>query len=82
MAGRNAPFRSVADIAVDWQIAQTGKRSGVPHRDDELTLLSREQLEAELSRARLRLSLPVSTKMAKLAQQRVHWLEGALAQRD
>lgn len=42
-----------------------GKRSGVPHRDDELGKLSRDELNAELGRSRTRLSIPLSAKMAK-----------------
>jgi hypothetical protein len=59
-----------------------GKRSGVPHRDDELEKLSREELEAELERSRVMLSIARSAKMAKLRHKRIHWLESALAQRD
>ena len=59
-----------------------GKRSGVPHRDDELEKLDREALEAELERCRLRLGVPGSAKMAKQLHKRIHWLESALAKRD
>lgn len=59
-----------------------GKRSGVPHRDHELTRLSRHQLEAELQRSRVRLSVTGSAKMAKQWHTRIHWLESALAERD
>ncbi|NYT40501.1 hypothetical protein HZY97_07020 [Sphingomonas sp. R-74633] len=59
-----------------------GKRSGVPHRDDELAALSLEELQAELARARLRLTIPTSAKMTKLFHKRIHWLESAIAARD
>jgi hypothetical protein len=59
-----------------------GKRSGVPHTDDELAKLSREELAAELERSRVRLTIAGSTKMAKQWHKRIHWLEGALAKRD
>jgi hypothetical protein len=59
-----------------------GKRSRVPHRDDELEKLSREELEAELERSRTRLSIALSAKMAKQWRKRIHWLESALAQPD
>jgi hypothetical protein len=58
-----------------------GKRSGVPHRDDELEKLSCEQLRAELEQSRVGLSIAPSAKMAKLHRKRIHWLESALAQR-
>jgi hypothetical protein len=72
----------VASAEVGRQIGLMGKRSGVPHRDDELAGLSRAQLEAELARARVRLSVPNSAKMTKVAQKQVYWLESALASRD
>jgi len=59
-----------------------GKRSGIPHRDDELEKLSLEQLQAELERTRIGLRIAPSAKMAKLYHKRIHWLESALAQRD
>ena len=58
-----------------------GKRSGVPHRDDELEKLSREELEAELDRSRARMSIAPSAKMSKQWHKRIHWLESALAKR-
>ena len=58
-----------------------GKRSGVPHTDDELAKLSREELEAELKRSRVRLTIADSVKMAKQWHKRIHWLEGALTKR-
>ena len=59
-----------------------GKRSGVPHTDDELAKLSREELEAELQRSRVRLTIAGSANMAKQWHKRIHWLESALAKRD
>ena len=59
-----------------------GKRSGVPHRDDELAKLSEKELEAELARSRLRLTTTPSAKMAKQWRKRIHWLEAELANRD
>lgn len=59
-----------------------GKRSGVPHRDEELEKLSREELKAELERSRVRLRYTPSAKMAKQWHKRMHWLESALAKRD
>jgi hypothetical protein len=59
-----------------------GKRSGVPHRDDELARLSREELEAELHRSRVRLTIAGSAKSAKQWRKRIHWLEGALGECD
>jgi hypothetical protein len=58
-----------------------GKRSGVPHTDDELSKLSREELQAELQRSKVRLTIAGSAKMAKQWHKRIHWLEGALAKR-
>jgi hypothetical protein len=59
-----------------------GKRSGVPHTDDELAKLSRAELEAELRRSRLRLTIAGSAKTEKQRHKRIHWLERALAKRD
>jgi hypothetical protein len=59
-----------------------GRRSGVPHRDDEIAKLSRGELQAELERSRVRLSIAPSAKIAKQWHKRIHWLESALAQRD
>jgi hypothetical protein len=64
------------------QSGRMGKRSGVPHRDDELEKLSPGDLAAELERSRVRLSIAASAKMAKQWRKRIHWLEGALAQRN
>lgn len=58
-----------------------GKRSGVPHRDEELDKLSGEELRSELAQSRSRLSIAPSAKMAKQWQKRIHWLERALAVR-
>ena len=71
-----------ADAGCARHVFPMGKRSGVPHRDDELAGLSRAALEAELARARVRLALPNSAKMAKLVEKRIHWLESAIANRD
>ncbi|WP_160660506.1 hypothetical protein [Qipengyuania pelagi] len=59
-----------------------GKRSGVPHRDDELHKLSNDELQSELERSRRRLGIARSTKLAKQWQKRIHWLESALVSRD
>jgi hypothetical protein len=59
-----------------------GKRSGVPHRDDELEKLSHQELVAELERSRTRLTIAGSAKTAKQWSKRIHWLETALAKRD
>ena len=58
-----------------------GKRSGVPHTDEELEKLTVSDLEAELRRSRVRLTLPGSAKAAKQWHKRIHWLEAALARR-
>jgi hypothetical protein len=58
-----------------------GKRSGIPYRNDELEKLTSAQLEAELHRSRMRLTVAGSAKMAKQWQKRIHWLEAALATR-
>lgn len=59
-----------------------GKRSGVPHRDDELEQLSLGELQAELERSRARGSIAPSSKMKKLWDKRVHWLEAEIGRRD
>ena len=59
-----------------------GKRSGVPHRDDELEKLSNDELQSELERSRMRLSIAPSTNMAKQWQKRIYWLESTLAARE
>lgn len=58
-----------------------GKRSGVPHRDDELERLSREGLQAELARSRVRLEIAGSSKVAKQWHKRINWIETAIAKR-
>lgn len=55
-----------------------GKRSGVPHTDDELDERTGEELKAELDRSRLRLTIAPSEKMAKQWRKRVNWLEAAV----
>ncbi|MBB4841040.1 hypothetical protein HNP52_004137 [Sphingomonas kyeonggiensis] len=59
-----------------------GKRSGVPHRDDELAALSLAGLEAELARAHSRLTIVEGAKAAKQWHKRIHWLEAEIARRD
>lgn len=59
-----------------------GKRSGVPHRDDELADLSAEALQAELARAQLRLTIAGGAKQARQWHKRIHWLEAEIARRD
>jgi len=58
-----------------------GKRSAIPHRDDELDKLSNEELLSEIERSRMRLSIAPSAKMSKQWHKRIHWLESALANR-
>ena len=58
-----------------------GKRSGVPHTDKELERLTVGELEAELRRSRVRLTIPGFTKTAKRWHKRIHWREAALAKR-
>ncbi|WP_459788116.1 hypothetical protein [Alteriqipengyuania sp. 357] len=72
----------IADIRYDRQVAAMGKRSGVPHRDDELHKLSNDELKSELERSRRRLSVAPSTKMAKQWQKRIHWRQSALVARE
>ena len=74
--------RPIADIHPTVQTAPMGKRSGVPHRDDDLDKLTCDELRSELERSRMRLSIAPSAKMAKQWHKRIHWLEGALAARD
>ena len=59
-----------------------GKRSGVPHRDEELEKLSREELTIELQRARVRLTIAGSAKAAKQWHKRIHWLEAEITRRE
>ena len=65
-----------------WQVGEMGKRSGSPHRDDELAKLSRTEIEAEIARARMLRRIAPSAKMAKLSDKRIHWLEAELTRRD
>lgn len=58
-----------------------GKRSGVPHRDDELAKLSEGEISAELARAKLRLTTSPSAKVSKRWHKRIHWLEAEIASR-
>ena len=74
--------RFVANSHPSRQSGQMGKRSGVPHRSDELAKLAQDQLEAELQRARMRLTIAGSAKIARQWYQRIHLLESALAKRD
>ena len=59
-----------------------GKRSGVPHTDQELEKLTSAELEVELRRARVRLTIAGSAKSAKQWHKRIHWLEAAVANRS
>ena len=59
-----------------------GKRSGFPHRDEELDKLNSTELRAELERCRTGLRFAPSAKMAKGWNKRIHWLESAIAQRE
>jgi hypothetical protein len=59
-----------------------GRRSGVPHRDDELEKFGRRELEVELERSRVRLGIAGSATDAKQWRKRIHWLERALSRRD
>lgn len=59
-----------------------GKRSGVPHRDDELDRPTVDQVKSELANARMRLSYSPSAKASKGWHKRIHWLEAALARRE
>jgi hypothetical protein len=58
-----------------------GKRSSVPHTDDGLDKLTGEELQAELDRSRLRLTIAPSEKMAKQWRKRINWLEAAARRR-
>jgi len=78
----NVRFRPIVDVRLRRQTVRMGRRSGVPHTDGELAKLNRQELEAELRRSRLRLTFAGSAKMAKQWHKRIHWLEGALTQRE
>ena len=78
----NVCFRPIADIGRKRQTIHMGKRSGVPHTDDELEKLSRDELQAELQHSKVRLTIAANAKTAKKWHKRIHWLEGALAKRD
>ncbi len=58
-----------------------GKRSGVPHTDDELDRLTSDELQAELDRSRSRLTIAPSATVAKQWRKRIHWLEAAVERR-
>jgi hypothetical protein len=73
---------NIADIQCIGHVTVMGKRSGVPHRDDELSNLSNEELRSELSRSRGRLNIARSAKLAKQWHKRIHRLETALAARE
>jgi hypothetical protein len=79
---RVAAFDPIADYRSNRQTAPMGKRSGVPHRDDELQRLTNDELQAELDRSRMRLRIATSAKAAKEWRRRIHWLEAAVAQRN
>jgi hypothetical protein len=52
-----------------------GKRSGVPHRNEELARLTPTELEAEIDRCRVRLGIAMNAKQRKAWLKRLHWLE-------
>lgn len=56
-----------------------GRRSGIPHRDDELAALRPEALAAEIARCRARLGIAAGAKQARMWRKRLHWLESARA---
>jgi hypothetical protein len=58
-----------------------GKRSGVAHRDDELDLLSTDELADEIEWAKTRLKIAPSAKTACQWKKRIHWLEAAMTKR-
>ena len=58
-----------------------GKRSGVPHRDNELAALSDAQIGGEIERCHTRLRVPASARVTRQWQKRIHWLEAELARR-
>ena len=58
-----------------------GKRSGVAHRDDELTAMSDQQIDDEIVRCKMRLRCSRAAKQSMAWKQRIHWLEAELARR-
>lgn len=68
-------------LGAKLNVGRMGKRSGVPHRDEELAELSLEQLAAEIARARMRLRISTSAKESKAWHKRIHWLEAEVARR-
>lgn len=74
-------FRPIADIERARHTTRMGKRSGVPHTDDELERLTGDELHAELDRSRLRLTIAPSAQVAKQWHKRIHWLEAAVGRR-
>ncbi len=59
-----------------------GKRSGVPHREDELAALWPQELEAELARWRTGLAIAAGARQAKAWRKRLHWLESEQRRRE
>jgi hypothetical protein len=53
-----------------------GRRSGVPHRDEELAGMTDDEIAAEIWRSRIGLS-----KGSKQWKKRLHWLEAVLINR-
>jgi hypothetical protein len=79
---RNVCLPPICGHSAHVAVCLNGQAFGVPHTDYELAKLSREELEAELQRSRVRLTTAGSAKMSKQWHKRVHSLEGALAKRD
>jgi hypothetical protein len=42
-----------------------GKRSGVPHRDEEIAQLSDKEIREEIQRAKVRLTIPQAARSTK-----------------
>jgi len=59
-----------------------GKRSGVPHRDDELAALTPDALASKIARCRTRLGIARSAKTAKQWRKHLYWLESAQARAE
>ena len=74
-------FRPIADVVLKRQASGMGKRSGVPHTDAELEKLSADELQAELHRSRVSLTITRTARGAKQIRKRIHWLEAALSKR-